>query len=272
MHAAKSTNMQSVRPTSRRELGRLALCAAGAAALLTTRPALAWNWGLGNSIAGSGTIISSTRAVTGFSGLDLSVPADVTLVQGDLEGVVMETDDNIAPLIETVVEKGVLVIRLRDRNTSIQTKKLRITVNARSLEKLEISGSGNVRSNKLQSQQLTCSIAGSGDVRLAALEAGTLRLSIAGSGNFEAGGKADAVDITIAGSGDVKTSKLFASNVKINIAGSGNAEVAATDRLKVSIAGSGDVVFYGDPVVSKSIAGSGSVKRLGSTPATDRTR
>lgn len=268
MHAAKSNARPGVTPTRRLALASgFLLCAALAG---VSKPAHAWDWGWGPKVTGSGHVTTTSRAVSGFTGIDLGIPADVKIIQGSTEGLTLETDDNISPLIETVVEKGNLVIRFQKKTGSVSTKVLRMTVNMRTIDQLDVSGSGNISADKLQATQLKCSIAGSGDVRIGDLEASTLRVSIAGSGDFLASGKTDALEGSIAGSGDINTQSLSANAVKLNIAGSGDAAVWAKKTLKVSIAGSGDVSYFGDAEVNKSIAGSGSIRHLGSGPSSSK--
>ena len=252
---------------SKRFLPMLSAFALVGAFTLTATSATAWDWSWGAKISGSGNIKTEARAVTGFNGISLSIPAKAEIVQGASEGISIETDDNILPLIETVIEDGKLKIRFKDRNMSVSTKTLRMTINVKSIESLAVAGAGDLHAAKLQVMTLKTSIAGSGDVRIANLDADTLIVSIAGSGDFSAGGKSNTLEAKIAGSGDIKTEKLATNNVKVSIAGSGDARVWAKDTLKISVAGSGDVAYYGDAKVTQSVAGSGSVKRLGSAPA-----
>ena len=229
-------------------------------------PAAAWELSPGERVTGSGQVTKTQRTLSGFKGIALELPASVEIVQGETEGVEIETDDNIAPLVETVIENGQLKIRAAQRFTSIKPKTLRITVRARIIESLSVSGSGDIRANKLQSPTLSSRIAGSGDIRIDALDVGTLTVSISGHGDFQAGGRADSVRTSISGSGDVKTATLAAKNVKLSIAGSGSAQIWASQTLTISIAGSGDVSYYGEAAVTQSIAGSGRIKKLGSAP------
>lgn len=272
MHAAKVMARQGLNahsgPFRRMALASGFLICAALAGI--SKPAHAWDWGWGPKVTGSGHITTTSRAITGFSSIDLSIPADVKLVQGSSEGLTLETDDNISPLVETVVENGRLVIRFQKKIGSINTKVLRMTVNARTIEQLEVSGSGNISADKLQAPHLKCNIAGSGDMRIGDLDVSSLRVSIAGSGDFLASGKTDTLEGSIAGSGDIRTHGLSANSVKITIAGSGDAAVWAKRQLKISIAGSGDVSYFGDAEVSKSIAGSGSIRHLGSGPASTK--
>lgn len=244
-----------------------ALVLVGSLGLLGPAPALAWDWGFGSKVEGSGQVAKTPRRASGFKSLAIEVPGQVEIVQGSFEGVSIETDDNIAPLIETVVERDELKIRLFKRSTALKPTLLKITVNVRNLEKVAISGSGKLMIDKLQTPSLETHISGSGDMRIAALTADALAISISGSGDFSASGRADSVRASIAGSGDLKLANLAAKAVKISIAGSGNAKVWASQTLDVSVAGSGDVDYYGDAAVTQSVAGSGRIKRLGAAPS-----
>lgn len=244
-----------------------ALVLVGSLGLFGPAPAFAWDWGFGPRVAGSGQVAKTQRQVSGFKGLALEVPSNVEIIQGGSEGVVIETDDNIAPLIETLVERDELKIRLIKRSTSLKPTLLKITVNVRNLEKLSISGSGKVNIDKLQTPSLETHISGSGDMSIAALATDALAISISGSGDVSASGRADSVRASIAGSGDLKLANLAAKAVKISIAGSGGAKVWASQTLDVSVAGSGDVDYYGEAAVTQSVAGSGRIKRLGATPS-----
>jgi hypothetical protein len=247
------------------------LVSTAALALLTALPAqcLAWEWSWGGrSVTASGNVKTETRDVTGFSGISLSLPAKVTIKQGNKEGVIIESDDNFLPLIETVVERGQLRIRPTEKNMSFKGRsmKLNITVDAINIESLSVSGSGDILADQLNSPKLKTSIAGSGDVNIKSLTSDSVKASIAGSGDINLGGTANELDASIAGSGTVKADRLKAKSVVLNIAGSGDATVWATDTMKLSIAGSGDVKYWGDAKVTQSVMGSGSIKRLGKAP------
>jgi hypothetical protein len=235
--------------------------------VLLCAPAMAWDWSFGTQVVGSGQVTKTQRQLTGFKGLSLELPSNVEIVQGDSEGVVIETDQNIAPLIETVVENDQLKIRSIPRFKSLKPTSLKITVHARTLDRISISVSGDVRAKKLQSATLEAGISGSGEIHIGTLDANFLSVDISGSGDFFAGGRADTARLSIAGSGDVKVGTLAAKSVTVNIAGAGNAKVWASEKLNVSIAGSGDVGYYGDAAVSQSVAGSGRVRKLGTIPS-----
>lgn len=217
-------------------------------------------------VAASGKVASESRPVTAFTGIALSLPGKVDLVQGSPASVTVEADDNLLPEIATVVEDGKLQIRFH-RNVNVVGKAtLRVRVTAPRIDSLAVAGSGDISAGKLSGPSLSISVGGSGDVSIADLQVETLRVAIAGSGDVKAAGRAAELAAKIAGSGDLGAGHLDAKRATVSIAGSGDATLWARESLDVSIAGSGDVRYHGDPVLRKSVAGSGAVKRLGPAP------
>ena len=198
------------------------------------------------TLSGSGTTVTEDREARNFTGISIGIPARVEVVQGSAEGVRISADDNVLPVIESVVERGVLKLRLRE-GVQLRKATIRVTVNARAVESIGISGSADVRAAALTTQRLGLSISGSGDMLL--------------------DGKAEEVDVRISGAGDVKIGRLAAQRASVSISGSGDATVWAREKLSVRVAGSGDVRYYGDPALEKRISGAGSVRRLGATPS-----
>ena len=226
------------------------------------------DWSLfGKSVTLSGKTKIETRDVSGFTGIALGMSGMVEIEQGSSEGVTIETDENILPHIQTVVDRGTLKIRW-DANTRVDSHNLRIkiTVRAININSLAVGGSGSLFAPRLQTTNLDASIGGSGDIRIDALSAKKLVTAIGGSGSFTASGSADTFNVSIGGSGRVRCGSLSTGRVSVSVGGSGSTVVWAREALDVSLAGSGNVDYYGDPKVSSSTVGSGRVKRLGSQP------
>ena len=237
--------------------GVLAISGAAAAAQSTTVVA-----GAGSAVQGSGQVIEEVRAVAGFSGLVVNGPVDVQLKVSSAERVTVRADDNIAPLIETRIEDGKLVVGTT-RGASFRTRSpLRVTVEFTALSSVAINGSGDVRADRLRTKLLDVTIRGSGDVAIDSIDSDTVALLIVGSGDFTAAGRAANLGVSVSGSGDVNTENLEARDVGIRISGSGDAKVHATETLQVTIAGSGDVRYRGQPKVTKKISGSGDVRPM----------
>ncbi len=57
-------------------------------------------------VAGSGPVRTQTRPLDAFTGIALALPAQLELRTGTAEGITIETNENLLPLIETSVENG----------------------------------------------------------------------------------------------------------------------------------------------------------------------
>jgi Putative auto-transporter adhesin, head GIN domain len=224
-------------------------------------PAAAQTWGSGK-ITGYGVSKTETRIVSGFHDVVLGVHAKLRLRQGDSEGLSITGDDNIVPLVETVVEDGTLKIRwINKRSQSINYKDLEVVVNARNIDGLTIAGSGRILAEKLKAATLRAEIDGSGAISFDALDADSVIATIRGNGHLSAAGRADALEITVAGSGQISAAKLETRRTKIAVMGSGQAAVWAKEELNATIAGSGEINYRGKPHLSQTVAGSGSIRQ-----------
>jgi hypothetical protein len=211
-------------------------------------------------VAGSGHPVAVARKVGAFTGLRLDSSVDVTAHPG-ADGVVVHADDNIEPLIETVVEGDTLVVRLR-RGASYRTNgRVWVEVSFSALAQTQQRGSGDLRIAGISGARLASSIHGSGDLEIDDARLGSFSLAIAGSGDAKLSGRADEARFKVDGSGDIHASHFPARRVEIEVAGSGDAEVNATEAIDARVAGSGGVVYEGHPRdVSRRVAGSGSIE------------
>ncbi len=243
-------------------LGGALACVVAAAPVAAAPP----DWLGAGTVNGSGAVRTQTRAVAHFDALALSLPGTVELRLGDQESVTIETDGNLLPLIETVVENGTLKIRPEKRRAMLAPTVLKIVVQAKSVQRLSVGGSGSIRAAELRAPKLQFEVGGSGSIDIRQLRSEAVAVSIGGSGDFTAAGSTEQLTLAIGGSGNVAAGKLNARAVHASIGGSGQAVVWARQSLEASIAGSGGIDYYGDPQVSRSVLGSGQVKRLGAAP------
>jgi hypothetical protein len=246
-------------------ISALALAAAFFAAGLPATQAVAGNgWFSGERVQGNGSVKKQVREVSKFSGVSFGLPGSMEVRLGSTEGVTVEADENLLPMIETVVENGTLKVRAIKKHMSLESRSIKVIVNAKEVDRLYQGGSGTIDADALKAQKLEFSLGGSGAINVKGVEAQTVSIAIGGSGNFKAGsGWANKVSIAIGGSGDVQLGDVKASDVSVSVAGSGQSTVWAKDSLSYTIAGSGDVNYYGDPRISKSVFGSGGANRLG---------
>lgn len=217
--------------------------------------------GMGERVKGSGNRKSENRQVSEARRIKLSGDMDVYIDQGPAS-LKVEADDNILQHIETAVHNNWLEIRTRD-NVNINTiEPVKVYITTPEITNLNVSGSGNIKSNAPFSTDNNTSfgISGSGNIT-ATISAPKVEAHISGSGNLHISGETKDVEIHISGSGNYDGANLKAENADVSIAGSGDANLFAENRLKASIAGSGNVKYKGNATVDSHIAGSGSIDK-----------
>ena len=192
----------------------------------------------------------------------------------------MTTDSNLQEYIEIEVKDNVLKIKTKDR-TNLSTKKgVKVTVPVESISKIQLTGSGNLRSAAaIKANEFKLNVTGSGDAVLA-IEASEVEARIAGSGNIDLSGSFTDLELSVAGSGTFKGTGLSSKSTEVSIAGSGDVKLSGTtsqldlkisgsgnfhgfdlnaNQTKVMVAGSGDAQVVAQQDIYASVVGSGSV-------------
>lgn len=207
---------------------------------------------------GSGNVVTETREVGGFDRIDLAGQGRVEVVLGDSEGLVIEAEDNLMPLLTSDVDDGTLV--LGTTQNIAPTEDIVYAVTVVTLEAVEVSGSGEILAPDVNAGTIAATVSGSGDIFMTDMEVGDLAASISGSGYIEVTGVATALEVTISGSGDLNAEALSADTATISISGSGNSVVNVSDELSADISGSGSIEYLGDPTVESEVSGSGNIE------------
>ena len=187
----------------------IAVSVFAAAAPVAVVSASPQGWFAGERVQGNGNIVKQAREVSNFSSLALGMPGSVEVRIGNADSVSIESDDNILPLVETVVEDGTLKIRPARRNLQLDTRNLKITVTAKKLERIAVGGSGSVDAEGLRGGKLAFDVGGSGSINLRNIEGEYVTVSMGGSGHLKASGTTDKLKVSIGGSGKVSTVRIM---------------------------------------------------------------
>lgn len=219
-------------------------------------------------ITGSDNYITKEVATNQFNAIQLLGSANITYHQDSTSHVEIYASDNIIPLLDTYVENGTLIIKLKDK-TYIRKGKIEIKAFSPDMNNLSINGAGNVGfANGIQTskdielcingsgdiqgkgfncQRLSISINGSGNVKLQQIQSQECSAEISGSGDISLDGKTIRAKYQIAGSGAIKADNLVTEDVAANIAGVGNISCYVNNKLVARVAGIGKVGFKGNP-------------------------
>jgi hypothetical protein len=192
-------------------------------------------------LTANGNIISETRNLTAFTGVQTSGSSPIHIVYGNEYKVVIKGSGNLIPSFESNIIGSKL--HLNFKNVNVGHNDIEVTVTMPTLKSISLSGSAkiDVTGNFPLIDFMNISLSGSGEIAVKNILTAT------------------EVDIEISGSGLVNFEKLLASYADISISGSGDARISAIDKLIASISGSGKVYYTGNPTVDSHISGSGKV-------------
>jgi hypothetical protein len=218
--------------------------------------------GCGRFVDGSGVAATETRPLGDVTEVSLSGTGTVIIVPGEVNRVIVSADDNVLPLLETKTEGNKLTLSTKSGYAINEKTPITYTVFIKKLEKVSLSGSGNISGEGLMGESLEMKVSGSGDIAMKGLDHNTLDVKVSGSGNVTLGGNANKLTTKVSGSGKLEAQELHVSHADISVSGSGDMKVWATDELKVRVSGSGDVRYKGRPKIDEKVSGSGSVKPL----------
>ncbi len=213
-------------------------------------------------IWGKGDNVTEIRDISGFSGIDLAMNANVYYVQDSVYRVEVSAQPNIISHIETEVQGHVLKIDCRPRLH--RHNSITVIVHSPEMNLLRLGGSGNIEAPfNINSTNLEVLLSGSGNILLRSVTANDLTCKITGSGDVEVnGGVVNTEDFHISGSGSIDALDLKADTSDVSISGSGDVTLYVISYLHVSISGSGSVKYKGTPAVETHISGSGNVTHI----------
>lgn len=203
-----------------------------------------------------------------FTGVELSGSAQVRFEQGEDDHVVVFGDAAVQDALVIEVRNGTLQVHQSGNWKFWDAGKLQMTVVARELRRVSISGASEfVANGPVRSPRLEVQLSGAGRLRFDDLVTDRLRFGVSGAGDGRFAGRAGELRIDVSGRGDFLGGRLQSTRAEVRVSGIGNVRVWATDTLRVGVSGIGTVDYWGSPNVDRSVSGMATLKARGPGPA-----
>lgn len=217
------------------------------------------------AIWGGGTVVSVDRPVSDFSALNFQGFGELTIVQGETEGLTIEAGENMLRAIETTVTNGTLIIRHEAiwRTMIRSPRPPRYTLRVRDLTALAMSGAGQVTMEGLTTPSFALHHSGAGEVILHNLTVDQLAVTLSGAGDVQLSGTATEQSVQMSGLSSYAAGDLESVRADVDLSGAGSVTVWVTEELDASLSGAGSIRYYGSPEVNRSVSGAGSIESLG---------
>ena len=214
----------------------------------------------GRTVVSLGNSVSETRDVGRFSGVSLSGVGNVTVSLGEKPSLEVRAPRNLLKRLQTTVENDTLTIRAK-RGARLLGSRVSYRVVTPDLERLTVSGAGDIRAEKVAGDTVTLASSGAGSLYVEDVEADGLEADLSGAGDVQVSGEVKGQKVTVSGAGSYQACALESENAEIDVSGAGDAFIQATDTLDVTVSGASDVRYRGDAEVSSSVSGVSSVSR-----------
>lgn len=211
-----------------------------------------------SAIEGNGNTASEDRNIRSFIALKVSGGIEVELTQSDKETLTVTADDNVLPLIESVVKDGVLRIGLREPVRNVTAMKVKLTF--KKLEAIDISGAVRLRgTNQMTFDQLELEGSGASEYRLD-LKSDYLVVDLSGASNADLRGNTNKLKIDASGASKIYTDSLESASAVVDASGASVVEVWATQSIVVDASGASGIRYKGAPKqIQKNTSGASSV-------------
>ncbi len=216
-----------------------------------------------------------TREVQDFDQVvfrDDSCGAELSIEQGQVEGLRIEARPELIRRIEAEVRKRRLIIRLSgswlerlgDKLTTSRTRPTSVyRLQVRELRSLDLVCAAAVHAPSIRTGHLKIKVSGAGHVVIDSLTAEELEVEHSGAGRMEVAGQVGRQLVRLSGVGWYEASGLRAEETVARVSGPAHAQIHASQRLEAVVRDMGVVEYNGHPRVRQRIFGMGSVVRVG---------
>jgi hypothetical protein len=209
-----------------------------------------------------------TYAPGDFDSIDVSGSAVIRFVQGASDEVFVEGDDQVQNAVSLDARGGRLSIHSGGSWKFWNARRLHLTVTARDLKRLSISGAADFAApGPVQVERLRVDISGAGSARFDQLRAEQLVFQVSGAGDGLMAGTVKQLDVSISGKSQFHGEHLMSERARVSVSGVGDVEVWALQDLSISVAGIGSVDYWGTPAVRRSVSGRATINERGAKRA-----
>jgi hypothetical protein len=217
-------------------------------------------------LAGTGTVDGQ---LTGVRRVKFRAVGDLTIHQGEREGLDIEASQAMSERIRTEVRGATLEIRLDYAwwvwldPGSWNMSPIRYHLYLHDLEALDISGLGNAVVPELSARHLELALNGAGNITIRQLNVTGLAVRLAGLGNIEVAGSTESQEVDLSGAGSYEAARLESKSARVCLHGLGNSALWVTEELDAELSGAGNIDYSGSPRVNQKISGLGNIRRVG---------
>lgn len=216
---------------------------------------------LGNSITGSGKVVTEVRDVNSFDKVSVCCGLECIIEQSDTFKVTVEADDNLIKKISTKVENGTLIIST-DYSNFLKVKSRKITVKMPVIKSLETtSGSSLITSKTIHETSVNLKTSSGSEMNVN-IESDTLRLESSSGSEQKIKGKALVLFTSSSSGSSIMADDLLANEVSSQSTSGSSTEISPLVSLKAKASSGSSIEYKNIPkTIHKEETSGGSVSK-----------
>ncbi len=201
------------------------------------------------SIQGNGIMATESRSVGSFSSVDVAGAARVHISRG-APGILIRTDSNLIPELETTVRSGALHIHWKPGISVHHMNELFIEISMPELAGIAGSGATSFEIETFSGSGLKLSLSGASSVagvfeydKVDADASGASRISLRG-------GAADSLSADLSGASRLAAGSFSARDVRLGASGASFAVINVISSLSCGLSGASRLEYRGSPSIT----------------------
>lgn len=210
-------------------------------------------------IKGSGYVLTQQRETAYFNGISVSNHISVYIVQGELQPITVEADNNLFPYIKTIVRNQTLKIYVPDTVNIVRFADMNVLISMPHLSTLTAKQSSYIDGTP-QRWKADSIILRAGSGSRIKLDANAKNISITGrsSAIFELKGSTQTLDVRLKTDARLIARDLAAEKADLELATGAHAEVRVSKQIAYDLSGNARLIIKDNPKVTSSEVNTGS--------------
>jgi hypothetical protein len=214
-------------------------------------------------IAGSGIAKDETRPIEAFHALDAqsAIQVKLAVTQGAKPSLKISGDDNLVPLVESVVSDGKLILRMKENTNTRPKLPLLAEVVTDQLDSVDASGATNVKvTGGSKVEQFSAGASGAANLSITGIDTPKAVITAEGASRLSLAGTAESLKLSASGASQIKAADLKSGDANVSISGASTAELHASKSVDGDVSGASRLDYHGKPARhTVSISGASSV-------------
>jgi hypothetical protein len=211
-------------------------------------------------VVGSGTTVTQAREVGAFRKVNISAGLTAHVTTG-ARSVTLVADDNLAPLIETVVQDDTFIARFKQPTSVVKATRLELTIVNDVLEGVIASGAATVTAAATPATEFPVIASGASDVAISGLSVTKLSVDASGAAQVTVSGAGTSESLSASGASSIDAKRLPVQAATLDVSGASDVRAAVSGTLSGSVSGASTVTITGTPTGDVSITGASTLTK-----------